>query len=531
MASFAPRSYATITLRQTSTVSPVVSPLVRAHAAVKAGNPAEAAHWFEKACQANPDDSQARAWLGQCLCSIGRRDEGRPHLREAGRGLLKDARGTRNINLVLEVAGQLQHWSDFPGALELLSAVVDINPSEFRGYQMLAVTYAQLNRKKEALAAGEQALMHSPGNQMMQVFQGSLEADAGKNELAQERLEKVLAAQPNAREAFRAHKELARVLDKLGLYGQVFTHLHAAGKLSQSLPEYTQQDARLIPTMLKANQAGFDRQLLSRWAGTEFPIDQSAPNFVIGFMRSGTTLTQEVLDAHPGVFVADEVDFVSIMKRELHERDRSNASTADKLSRLDLPGVLHLRAFYWQRVKERFGDTIGKRLFVDKFTMNTVDLGLINCIFPDAKIVFVMRDPRDVCLSCFMQLMVPTPTTVQLLSWEGTAKFYAAVMDWWIYIKQKMTLQCIEFRYEDVVSDFEPTYRKVFDFLGLAWDPAVVDFHKRAAQKFIASPSRSQVAQPLYGSSVAKWRYFEADFAPVQEILAPYIRAFNYDVY
>lgn len=300
--------------------------------------------------------------------------------------------------------------------------------------------------------------------------------------------------------------------------------------MSQSLPEYTQQDASLIPTMLKANQAGFDRQLLSRCVGTEFPIDQPAPNFVIGFMRSGTTLTQEVLDAHPDVFVADEVDFVSAMKRELHERDRSDSSTAEKLSRLDLPGVLHLRAFYWKRVRERFGDTIGKRLFVDKFTMNTVDLGLINCIFPDAKIVFVMRDPRDVCLSCFMQLMVPTPATVQLLSWEGTAKFYAAVMDWWLYIRQQMTLQCIEFRYEDVVPDFEPTYRKVFDFLGLARDPAVVDFHKRAAQKFIASPSRSQVAQPLYGSSVAKWRYFEADFAPVQEVLAPYIRAFNYDM-
>lgn len=147
------------------------------------------------------------------------------------------------------------------------------------------------------------------------------------------------------------------------------------------------------------------------------------------------------------------------MKRALHERDRSNASTAEKLSRLDLPGVLHLHAFYWKKVRERFPDAIGQRLFVDKFTMNTVDLGLINCIFPDAKTVFVMRDPRDVCLSCFMQLAVSTPTTVQRLSWEGRAKFYAAVMDWWMYIKPQMTLHFIEFRYEDVLSDFESTYR------------------------------------------------------------------------
>lgn len=364
---------------------------------------------------------------------------------------------------------------------------------------------------------------------MMQVFQGSLEADAGKNEVARERLEKVLTRLPNAREAFRAHKELARILDKLGQYDQVFAHLHASSTLSRSLPEYAQQDANLIPNMLKANQAGFNRQLLNRWAGTEFPLDQAAPNFVIGFMRSGTTLTQEVLDAHPNVFVADEVDFVSSMKRELHVMDQSNVSVAEKLSRLDLSRVLHLREFYWKRVRERFGNAVGQRLFVDKFTMNTVDLGLINCVFPDAKVIFVMRDPRDVCLSCFMQLMVPTPTTVQLLSWEGTAKFYAEVMDWWIYIKQQMTLKFTEFRYEDVVSDFELTYRKVFDFLGITWDAAVIDFHKSAARKFIASPSRTQVALPLYSSSVAKWRYFESDFAPIKEVLAPYIRAFNYD--
>lgn len=507
----------------------MISAMQRGFAAVKARNPAEAAQWFEKACKENPNDAQAKAWFGQSLCSIGRRDEGTAHLREAGLGLLDSARNSGNIDMVLELAGQLQHWSDFPGALELLREAVQIAPSEFRGHQLLAVTYAQLNRKAEALAAGEQALACSPDNHMMQVFLGSLEADVGKNESARERLQKVLAGQPGAREAFRAHKELARVADRLGEYDQVFAHLHASGDLSRSLPEYAQQDAALIPNMLKVNQAGFDRPLLSRWAGAEFPPDQPAPNFVIGFMRSGTTLTQEVLDAHPDVFVADEVDFVTATKRELHAMDRSPVSTAEKLGRLDLAGVLHLRAFYWKRVRERFGDAIGQRVFVDKFTMNTVDLGLINCIFPDARVVFVMRDPRDVCLSCFMQLMVPTPTTVQLLTWEGTAAFYAQVMDWWMYIRQQMSLQFIEFRYEDVVADFEATYRKVFDFLGLAWDPAVVEFHKRAAQKFIASPSRSQVAQPLYASSVARWRYFAAEFAPVNDALAPYVQAFNYE--
>jgi tetratricopeptide (TPR) repeat protein len=503
--------------------------LQRGYAAVKARNPAEAAQWFEKALGENPEDSQAKAWLGQCLCSMGRRDEGAKYLRQAGQDLLKIARESGNISQVLEVTAQLQHWSDFSGALELGSQAVQINSSEFRGFQLLAVTYSQLNNKTEAIKAGRQALELAPENTMMQILLGSLEADAGQNESAKSRLEKALVCPLNAREEFRAHKELARVLDKLGEYDQVFAHLHAAAKLTGSLPEYSTQDAALIPNMLKANKAGFKRELMARWSGTEFPQDQPAPTFLIGFFRSGTTLTQEVLAAHPDVFVADEADLVWAMQRELQQMNRSNASMVEKLKQLDLAGVMHLREFYWSRAKQRYGDAIGQRVFVDKFTLNTIDLGLINCIFPDAKVIFVMRDPRDVCLSCFMQLMVPTPATVHLQSWLETADFYAQVMDWWAYIKQQMTLGFIEFRYEDAVAQFEPTYRKVFDFLGLPWDPAVVDFHKSAAEKFIASPSRSQVAQPLYSSSVARWRHYESEFAPVSELLSPIVSAYNYD--
>jgi tetratricopeptide (TPR) repeat protein len=501
----------------------------RGLAAANLRNGGEAAQWFEKALQENPQNAQAKAWLGQSLCSIGRRNEGTAYLRQAGGQLLEQGRASKNIGMALEITTQLQHWGDFSGALELLRPAVEINSSEFRGFQLLAATYAQLNKKAEAVKAGEQALRLAPENMMMQVFQGSLEADMGQNDVARSRLDKVLVSQPGDREAFRAHKELARICDKLGDYAQVFPHLHAASSLSASLPEYSQQDATLIPNMLKEYRAGFDRELLSRWSGTVFPDTQPAPSFIMGFMRSGTTLTQEVLDAHPEVFVGDEADFIPAMKRELHRKYPTGTSTVEKLQKLDLAGVMHLRAFYWNSVRQRFGDRIGQQKFVDKLTMNTVDLGLINCIFPDARVVFVMRDPRDVCLSCYMQLMVPTPTTVQLQTWKGTANFYALVMDWWRYIKQEMTLELIEFRYEDAVSGFEPTYRKVFDFLGLTWDPAVIRFHEHAAQKFIATPSRTQVAQPLYSSSVARWRYFESEFAAVSEILEPFIHAFDYD--
>jgi tetratricopeptide (TPR) repeat protein len=500
----------------------------RGYAAVQARKLVEAAECFSKALEETPDDAQVRTWLGQTLCALGRRDEGVAYLRKVGQHFVDEARISGNIGPVLEITAQLQQWTDFPGALELGGEAVQINASDFRAFQLLAVSCSQLNKKAEAVDAARRALELAPENTMLQVFLGSLEADAGQNDTARIRLEKALGHGLSAREQFRAHKELARVLDKLGQYDQVFPHLHASAGLSGSLPEYSQQDAALLPNLVKANKASFDRELLARWSGTSFP-DQAAPVFLIGFLRSGTTLSQEVLAAHPDVFVADEADFVWATQRELHQMDSSNAGTAEKLRKLDVHGIMHLREFYWNRVRGRFGSDVGQRMFVDKFTLNTIDLGLINCIFPDAKVVFVMRDPRDVCFSCFMQLMVPTPATVHFLSWPETAAFYAQVMDWWMHIRQQMTLPFIEFRYEDAVTQFETTYRKVFDFLGLPWDPAVVDFHQRAAAKFIASPSRNQVTQPLYSSSLARWRRFEPEFAPVSNVLRPFIDAFEYE--
>lgn len=444
--------------------------------------------------------------------------------------LLEVVSASRNAGPVAEVSSQLLHWGSVEAAIELLEEAVQIVPSDFRSLQLLAAAYAQLNKKREALETAKRALQVEPGNGMMKVFLGSLEADAGQTADAKTHLYEVLANNPEAREAFRAHKELARIHDRLQEFDQVFCHLNAAGELSAQVPEYAQQDRNFIPGMITLNRQGFSREAMARWKATPFPDDLPAPVFVVGFLRSGTTLTQEVLDAHPKVLVADELEFVTRVKRELHSLVKSDAKTPEKLAGLDVEGILHLRRFYWDLVRARFGSELDGHLFVDKFTMNTLDLGLISTIFPDAKVIFLMRDPRDVCLSCMLQLMVPTTLTVQVLNWSDTANIYAQAMDWWMYVRERLSLDWIEVRYEDIVADFESTFRSVFSFMGLEWDSDVTRFHERAAAKFVATPSRSQVAQPLYASSVARWRHYAAEFATINERLAPYVAEFGYSV-
>lgn len=486
-----------------------------------------AVRWFEQAMTQSPDNAEARAFLGQALCNQGQRQQGTAHLQHAGGMLLRAARNGGNPGQFLEIAKQLLHWGEIAAATELLSAFAE-DFGNFQTFQLLAAGYAQLNRKQDALIAARRALDADPGNVMMKVFLGSLEADAGQLPAAKERLLAVLADGAQPREAFRAHKELARILDRLGEFDAVFQHLDSAGELAAQLPEYAKQDKAFIPGMIELNRNGFTQESMARWKGAEIPADLPAPIFIVGFLRSGTTLMQEVLDAHPGIFVADEADFISRVKRELHNLDKSNAKTPEKLANLDLEGVLHLRRFYWELVRARFGNEIDGRLFVDKFTMNTLDIGLISTIFPDAKVLFLVRDPRDVCLSCLLQLMVPTLMTTHVQTWAGTAEIYGQTMDWWFYIRDQLSLDWMEVRYEDIVADFEGTFRQVFAFLGTEWDAGVTLFHERASKKFVATPSRSQVAQPLYASSVARWQHYARDVGRVAKRLDPYTQSFGY---
>ena len=498
-------------------------------AAIQHKNFPEAITWFGKAAAENPKDPQILACLGQALCWQGKREEGLAYLRQSGQVLLKKARKTRDVNLTLDLADQLQHWNDYQGAADLCKQVVQIHPGIVRGYQLLSLSHSRLNQKKPALAAGKQALKLAPDSAMLAILLATLEIADNQLDSARQRLEKVLQnILLKSEEKFRAHKELARVLDKLGVYEQVFTHLHASGEIAPRLPEVQRIDKHLVPEMLTVSQAEYSAELLGRWSKTHLPAEQAAPVFLLGFMRTGTTLTQEVLAAHPGVFVADETDLVISVVKELKRISNQQGSIPQMLGKLDLDGVLYLRSFYWQRAKVLFGDEMKGRLFLDKTTMNSIDLGLINCLFPDAKLVFLLRDPRDVCLSCFMQTMIPTPSTVHLLTWGDTARFYAQIMQWWETVKPRLSMESIEFRYEEAVFEFESAFRRLFDFLQLEWDPNVAHFHQNAAGKFIASPSFHQVAQPLYSSSVGRWKHYATEYTVIHDILKPFLGRYGY---
>ncbi|HEY0222899.1 MAG TPA: sulfotransferase, partial [Pseudolabrys sp.] len=162
--------------------------------------------------------------------------------------------------------------------------------------------------------------------------------------------------------------------------------------------------------------------------------------------------------------------------------------------------------------------------------LNTVKLPLIAKLFPNAKIIFALRDPRDVVFSCFRRHFKVNATMFEFLNLTDSARFYAAIMALAEVLRDKLPLNLFEHRYEDMVVDFETRVRAVCDFVGVPWNDSMKDFNKYAPAVDLRSPSATQVRKPLYSEALAQWRRYEEQLAPIQPILRPWVEKFGYPV-
>jgi hypothetical protein len=168
-------------------------------------------------------------------------------------------------------------------------------------------------------------------------------------------------------------------------------------------------------------------------------------------------------------------------------------------------------------------------LLIDKNPELTMLLPLVARVFPEMKVLFALRDPRDVVISCFSQQLPLNAVSVHYLTLEGTARKYAKTMQAWLKLREILVNLWIEVRYEDLVADLEGQARRVLDFLGLPWDERVLEYHRRAQQKHVHSPTYEAVTKPVYSSSIGRWRNYARQLEPYQEILQPFVEAFGYN--
>lgn len=319
------------------------------------------------------------------------------------------------------------------------------------------------------------------------------------------------------------------ILDSMGRYDEAFAAFCAfKTRLRESSGHsYLAQSAAKLVTDLRAFFTEGRSRLLPR---ANLRDDHPQPIFIVGFPRSGTTLVEQTLSAHPDIAAGDELPIVHQIAERAQNLLGSLFTYPQALSEMWLGDrasyVDSLRDLYLNEAV-RFGAVDpGKRWFTDKMPLNETHLGLIHILFPQSPIVHLVRHPLDVVLSVFSNGLTHGFYCAYAL--ESAATHYALIADLIADYRAALPLRYHAVRYEDLVSDQENQVRSLTDFIGAPFDLSTLAFHENA--RYARTASYAQVAEPLYTRSVYRYRNYLKHLEPVIPILAPAIERLGYGI-
>jgi hypothetical protein len=184
---------------------------------------------------------------------------------------------------------------------------------------------------------------------------------------------------------------------------------------------------------------------------------------------------------------------------------------------------------YFRCAERLLGAPLRGRLLVDKNPALNALIPMVVRVFPEARFLVALRDPRDVVLSCFLQPLALTPVSSAFLSLEETVRQYTSSMGFWLALRPHMDDRWLEVRYEELVADLPAVARRALGFLGVDFDERVLRFHEHARTRRVKSPSYAEVVKPVYRSAVGRWRRYEKHLEPHLGELERFVRAFGYE--
>ena len=320
---------------------------------------------------------------------------------------------------------------------------------------------------------------------------------------------------------------LGEALDGLGRPSEAFAAF-VRGK-SASRAFYAERAIAAEPEAAK-----FER--LARWFADANPTPwQSAPPpqtggnarghaFLVGFPRSGTTLLEQALAGHADVVALEEAPTLA----EAYDAFLVDAAGLERLARISVAEADHWRAVYWRAVRAHGADPSG-RVFLDKAPAGTLCLPLIAKLFPQARVLFALRDPRDVVLSCFRSSFQMNALTYAFTDLGEAARCYAACMSMAEAYRRVLPLPLREVRYERLVNDFAGELAAVTICLGLEMTAGMTDVAATAKRRVVRTPSAPQVRAGLNRQGLGRWRAYAAELAPILPVLAPWVERLGYE--
>jgi tetratricopeptide (TPR) repeat protein len=434
--------------------------------------------------------------------------------------------------LLAFIGTQYSHLRRMDQAVACLKRAVALDPSSASARLTLASWLERSRRLDEAWEGVETCLAQHPKNGEALYLKAFLLRRKGLNAEAETALRDLLKSDPLLPLPVQSNANylLAGVLDGLGQYPEALSCLGKAKALRRKM-EDTSRLEEVYEKMDRARRellAELTPEMLRRWREEAAPCPHPLA-CLGGVARSGTTLLEQIIGAHPEILVFDEApSFGKEVVNTLYPPLPGRWLTAKSLNELTAAARAQLTGRYFKSLLRETKENPGNRLLLDKNLSTTAWLYVWLRLFPQSKVVIALRDPRDVVTSCYFQNFPFSWATAGFLSLEGTAKFYSDVMDAWLRMRELGGFDWIETRYEDVVGNLEGEGRRVMNFLGLPWQEAQATYYETARSKFVHSPTYNEVTKPIYTRAMGRWKHYAEALAPLQEGLAKYCQAFGY---
>jgi tetratricopeptide (TPR) repeat protein len=330
--------------------------------------------------------------------------------------------------------------------------------------------------------------------------------------------------------ACQAWSELAQMADREGDFDSAARATERCKRTQKQHEAPHWKASEKVHAQMSELLAAVTRDDFRRWRDSARQLTPLPVALLTGFPRSGTTLLEQVLDAHSDLVSSEERDFIG--KELFFEITGHNKKlpVIEALNELDAEKIDTQRRRYFRAMEYLLGEPIGGRMHLDKNPAYNLTIPIVLRVFPETRLVIALRDPRDVVLSCYLRYLPLNAVSVRFLDIERTAQRYALDMTAWLKFRELVEVPWCEIRYEDVVAGVDGQARRALETLGLPWNDEVLNYRQRLGRdKQVTSPSYEAVAQPIYTSAIGRWRNYPRLLEPALKTLEPYVREFGYE--
>jgi tetratricopeptide (TPR) repeat protein len=486
------------------------------------GSLIEAEQHARNAVRIAPINIQSHNLMGMIMTEAHRPQVGEYHYRRAIELL-----GKPNAILLSNLAWNLKTQGRIAEARQLYEESVSLDPTVFQayyGWARMEETDRNFARCSELLDAADRL---SPGNPDILLQRAVLHGRVKDYDKAVAVIDGIRQDREGRGLRPVESSERGILLDKMGWYQEAFAAFDEAKRTLRETTNqsYLAEDAASLVSRLAAFFISGRMQILPR---ASIRADTAQPIFIVGFPRSGTTMVEQMLSAHPAINAGDELPIVHELTRLIPRMLESKLHYPDALAELWLgdkvEGLDNLRDYYLQRARQLGAIREGTQWFTDKMPLNETHLGLISLVFPQAPVIHLLRHPLDVVLSVFANNL--THGFYCAYDLTSIARHYVLVMELVEHYRRELSLRYLAIRYEDVIDQQEASLRRMLDFIGAPYDQRCLDFHEN--RRYARTASYAQVTEQLHDRSRYRYRNYREQLAPVIPILEPVMARLGY---